>query len=552
MVGARDVIQAEPPKAHPLREPHPARRILKHAFIAGFAGFFYAFVALRLAPGFIASAVSVFHFAIGRRVASGDLVPSMVERLPWTIFADMPVDHYWGYHLLLGFFALIDGGEFGMKLASAFFFGALFACLGGVLALFRVRLAAAWALMACFMPSQDWRYLMLRGEQWIVALALLVCAVAFGVRTRATRRILLLVIAYVAMLSYYGAVFLLPFHVAGVAALFIAERRGIVENDSSLPSARELLWEPLFTLAGLALGLTLSPYMDARASTWRLAHLHLFQMATDARNLYGEQEVSEYDPFPLEMLLERPIWAALLVALLAGLAWLVMQAKRGAKLRRDEILAAAFAVTGLVLTAGIVRMREYGVPMAILFLAVLSKRSSGALDLWWSRNAPRISPNVVRLALFVGIFLALVGRAPQTGDRLHWHLPIHQYEGARDILVANGTRPILNISEADCGTLLWQYEDAVCVQGLSRYFIEENSLFRQDLWELQWREDGPDEIPDIVDRFYARGVRLMATHWMHVMERYAQAHPERFERVFQSADEDVAIWRLLPNDDVRR
>lgn len=551
MVGARDVIVAESRPAPSQTEPHLARRVLAHAAMAGIAGFFYALVALRLAPGFIASAASVFHFAIGRRVAAGELVPSLAERLPWTIFADMPVDHFWGYHLILGLFARIDGGEFGMKLASAFLFAVLFASFAGVLACFRVRLAAAWALLLCFMPTQDWRYLMLRGEQWIVTLVLLVCVVGFGVRNKAVRRVALVVVAYVAMLSYYGAVYLFPFHLAGVAALIVGERLGVVEDDPSLPKARELALEPFLTLGGLALGLTLNPYMDARASTWRFASLHLFEMSLDTRGLYDEQAVSEYDPFPLEILLAQETWIVLLVALLAGFAWMGVKAYRRTKLLRDEVLVGGFAFVGLFLTIGSVRMREYGAPMAILFLAVLSQRGTGLVERFWRRHMKRLSPKLAKATLGVIVFLALAGRAPATADRLYWHLPIHQYKGARDILVANGSRPILNISEADCGTLLWEYEGTVCVHGLSRYVIEPNTLLYDDLWEATARVDGPAEMPEILDRFYERGIRIVATQWMHWMHRYAREEPQRFERIFMSPEDDVALWRLLPGEGAR-
>jgi hypothetical protein len=126
------------------------------------------------------------------------------------------------------------------------------------------------------------------------------------------------------------------------------------------------------------------------------------------------------------------------------------------------------------------------------------------------------------------------------------HLPTRQYRGARALLEANGSRPILNIAEADYCMLRWEYDRVVCVQALSRYFIYPYRELFHDVWELHDHADTSPETADILRRFWARGVRLVAMHRTHKMMRYAEAHPEELGLVFRSEINGASIFALRP------
>src|ERR1700733_7393545 len=77
-------------------------------------------------PGPMAAADSQYHFAVAREIWSGHLVPDVAHGLPWTVLHDMPVDHYWGYHVLIAPFAAARSPEAGMKSAACLMFVVVF------------------------------------------------------------------------------------------------------------------------------------------------------------------------------------------------------------------------------------------------------------------------------------------------------------------------------------------------------------------------------------------------------------------------------------------
>jgi hypothetical protein len=482
----------------------------------------YAAALLWADRGYPYSADSHYHFSVGREIAHGALVPDMAHGLPLTVLADMPVDHYWGYHLLLAPFAWIPNAELGMAVATAFLFAAVCVSMYLFLAARGVVHAGIWAIVPMLFSTQDWRFLQLRGGQLTVILLFALAQVAFFEPRTARRRWMLVAIGYAAMLSYNGGVVLLPFHVAGVLALALL--------SPELRATR--LVEPAFTAAGLALGLTLNPYMDMRASPWRFALLHIGEMGRDTASLYDDQEIAEFHGFSARLLLVHPEWALLLAAIVAAVVVTIVRARSTPRIARtDAIVLAGMALAGILLTAQAIRTREYSVPVAFAFLAVLTPR----------RRSKGEAAIAAALAFDVLVLHGL-DTAASPG-----HLASRQYEGTRDLLVANGEHPVLNIAEADYCMLRWQYDRVVCVQGLSRYFIYPYPELFHDVWELHDRADTSAETPAILRRFYDRGVRLVAVHWMHNhMFRYAETHPAVLELVFRSPINRASIYRIDP------
>lgn len=496
--------------------------------------FVYAWSLLFSHPGQMASADSHYHFALAREIWAGRLVPDVASGLPWTVLRDMPVDHYWGYHVLISPFAAFSSPETGMKAAACVMFTLVFVSLYALLASRGVPFAWAWALLPAMFSTQDWRYLQLRGGQLMVPLLLLLLHFAFFEPRRARRRVALVLIAFLGMLSYHGAVVLLPFHIAGAGGVALwARARGAVSERSR---------EPLFTAAGIALGLTVNPYMDARASTWRFAAYHIVKMGGDPAHLYDDLEISEFRGFPAGVLLAHPEWIVLLAVVLAGALWVGWRLHERRDVPLDVVVLGAVSLLGVVLTATVMRVREYSVPLAFAFAATLARVRDGSVPL----------PAPVRLAL--GPLLAglvpfgLVHHWESTWLAVDMHLPTAQFDGARPLLDANGARPILNIAEADYCTLKWQKADVVCVQGLSRYFLYPDRPLFDDVWALHDRGDTAADTAQVLGRFFARGVRLVTTHESHPLARWAEKHPETLQPRFMSRSGRWMIWQILPSN----
>jgi hypothetical protein len=483
----------------------------------------YAAVLLALRPGYQVSADSQYHFSVAREIASGSWVPDVARGLPFTVLRDMPVDHYWGYHVLLAVFAAGRDPEWGMKVATVVLFAAVCVSMYSFLRARRVAHAWAWALLPMLLSTQDWRFLQLRGGQLIVPLLFGMMHLAFFEERKVVRRVGLVLIAYVAMLSYQGALVLLAFHVGGTAAL-------VALRPSDARGGR--LWEPALTALGLCLGLAINPYMDARASTFRFAAFHVGDMGRDTAHLYDDQEIAEFHGFPAWVLESHPEWLVLLLTVLA-MAVVVVWRARGrsaeAPAERDAVVLTGMSLAGICLLAQAMRTREYAVPIAFAFMAVMAPREPSPM-----------------LSAVVGSLLAMLGyvHGQSTLPLISNHLPTRQYDGTQALLEANGDRPILNVAEADYCMLRWQYQRVACVQGLSRYFIHPYPALFHDVWEIHDRADTSPETVAILRRFWDRGVRLIAVHRTHKMMRFAEAHPALLRPVFRSEINGATIFTL--------
>lgn len=481
----------------------------------------YAATLLALRPGYPASADNHYHFAVAREIARGPWVPDVARSLPLTILRELPVDHYWGYHILLAPFGLVPNAELGMKIATATLFAGVCAAMYLFVRARGVAYGWIWAVAPMLFSTQDWRFLQLRGGQLVVPLLFAMTQVAFFEPRVVRRRSTLLAIGYIAMISYQGGLVLLPFHIGGVAAL------GMLRFSEG----RKLFVDPAVTATGLALGLTVNPYMDARGATWRFAALHIGEMGRDTAHLYDDQEIAEFHGFPAAVLLSHPEWLLLLIAVITSVALVVWRARVApARLGSDAIVLSGMALTGIALTAQVMRTREYSVPIAFALMAVL---------------APRRAPSCLLTSLASALLVpALVMHGRATLSILATHLPTRQYQGAREILEANADRPILNVAEADYCMLRWQYDRVVCVQGLSRYFVYPYPELFRDIWEIHDRADTSPDTPAILRRFWDRGVRLVAMHRTHKMMRFAETHPRMLRRIFRSPINGSSIYEI--------
>lgn len=465
--------------------------------------------------GHQASADGYYHFAVARELARGRLHDEAVA-LPWTIYRDLPVDHYFGFHLLLVPFAALPSREWGIALATVALFCLVPLSVYWFLSLHRVRAAWAWCFLPVLFANQDWRYLMLRGGGWLVALSLLFVQLACFVSAPRVRRLGIVLVSYVAMLSYQGALILLPLH-AGALLGPIAVLRG---------ERKERLWEPALTALGLLAGLILNPYMDARFAPLRFLWFHVGYMNLDPAGLYPG--LRELGPVPWSLLRENPefILAAGVVLLSAG--WLIARAIRGSRPSYLAAVSMGAALVGLVLTARAIRMREYAVPWATVFLAA-------SLPAWpWPMPLAR---RVATPALGLTICLLLALKWPDTYELLGNYLPAAQYRGARPVLAAYRGPPVLNVAEGDYTTLLWEDPDVAAVQGLSHYFLYPNRPLFDDVTAI--RTASSRERLLALQRFYDRGVRLVTVQQRNSAFALLERYPAAFRVQFRSTPELV-------------
>jgi hypothetical protein len=469
---------------------------------------------------------SYCHASMAAEIARGAWAPRLSAALPWTIFASLDVDHYWGHHLLTAPFVGVLGQLAGLKVASGFFFLLVPVATCLVLQARGVPWAPLFALAPLLAPTQDWRYLQLRGGAWTVTLLLASMHVAFFSDSGAARRrSLLALLGYMAMLSYHGGVVLLVFHGGGV--LWERWARGGWVRGRGV--------DLLCTAAGLVGGLVLNPYMDRQGAPLRFAWYHITRMGADTDRLYTDWKRAEFQPFPLELLRDQPLWLALLGALLGAALWVIARRLRGRPVEADTLQMAGLALLGAALAARTLRMREYAVPLAVLFLALAARPLLRRLP---ARFAP--------LAPLLGALL-LLPQAATTLDLLSIER-VHAgvFSGARGLLEQNGRAPILNLAESDYCMLRWEHPEVVCVQALSRYFLWPDRQLYAEVRELHERADTSPRTAALLASFHERGVRLVVTHSTHKLHTWAGEHPEALELAFQAPLGVGAIWRIVP------
>jgi len=487
-----------------------------------------------------ASQDDLYHYAVATRMAQGILAPEKVASLPWSILTDMPVDHYFGYHALLSLFAFSIPDPYGMKIATATLFSAVPTSI--YLFLWKRGVSRPWlfALVAILLANQDWRYLMLRGGHLLAPLSLLFAEFAFFSRLRG-RRLALLLVSYIALISYQGGLILLPLYVGvrGAQAFFQP-----IEWKSSL-------LDVLTILTGFICALLLNPYMDLRGSTFRFLIYHVGYMNLDPLRLYPG--LREFGPVPLQLLWRNPTF--LLVPLFTVLLVLGLLCRRNhIKAKEPLIITAAMAVTGLALAARAIRMREYAVPWMLCFAGLAIPALLASLPSWTRALESRKRSSLYRfesLAIATLLCLGLAVKWPTTWAQLGQRLPSNSYSGARDLLEENDDAPVLNIAEGDYTTLRWEAPSVSTVQGLSRYFLSASSRTFRDVWRLKKGPLSDDEAIALLKTFQRRGIRLVATRRDHrmypLMMRYPELYALRYESLFQGSIqyEGAAIFQLL-------
>lgn len=492
--------------------PRPRARLFALLFVV-LVSTFYGGSLILARWDYQASADSYYHFAVAREIAHGHLRSELAARVPWTILSKWPVDHYFGFHLFLAPFAALPSAIMGLKLATLLFFCAVPLCCFWFLAERRVRFAWAWSFLPLLFANQDWRYLMLRGGNWLVVLSIAFLQLAFFTRSKRRRWVGIVLVSYLAMLSYQGGLILLPLHLGALGTTWLLRRDALEKVQ---------LGEPLLTVLGLGLGLLINPYMNGNAATFRFLWFHVAYMNLDPAGLYPG--LREFGPVPLRYLTANPEFIVAPLCLIAAAAWVVIRALRGQRPSYATSVLLGAALAGLLLTARAIRMREYAVPWTVMFFASAVSR--------WPWHTPLLRKAATPL-LGSAVCILLLTKWPNTFDALGEHLPAAQYEGARSVLEAHRGPPVLNVAEGDYLTLRWEDPDVVVVQALSHYFLYPNRPVFDDVTTIRRaRTDRPRLLA--IERFYQRGVRLVAVQHRNLAFDSLERYPAAFRLIFRS------------------
>jgi len=470
--------------------------------------------------GYQASADSYYHFAVARDMVQGNWRSELTQHAPWTILARLPVDHYFGFHLLLAPFAAIPSAIWGLKLATLAFFVAVPLSVYCFLAARKVKFAWAWCFVPLIFANQDWRYLMLRGGNWLVVLSIAHLGAAFFMRQTHARRIAIVLSSYIATLSYHGGLILLPIQLGALSLTWLLRR-------DALP--RSMLWEPVLTAVGLGLGFILNPYMNGSAAPLRFLWFHVSYMNLDPAGLYPG--LREFGPVPLAYLTANPEFIVAPCMLLAAALWVLLRAYRGHKPSYAVAVLLGAALAGLLLTVRAIRMREYSVPLAVLFFACAARP--------WPWPTPLLRRAAAPL-LASAVCLCLLFKWADTAELLEEHLPGAQYAGARATLEAHRGPPVLNIAEGDYTTLRWEDPDVIVVQALSHYFLYPNRPLYDDVTVIRESRSHLARLRAL-QRFYQRGVRLVSVQNRNSAYRTLEQHPQAFRPLFRSPADRVEM-----------
>jgi hypothetical protein len=179
-----------------------------------------------------------------------------------------------------------------------------------------------------------------------------------------------------------------------------------------------------------------------------------------------------------------------------------------------------------VLTARVLRIREYAVPIGFTFLATVAR--AWIVEKTASRNSFRIGAAVavVMIALGARQWSRSVERIPRV------HPPIDLFQGARPILEAHKGAPVANLVQGDSSMLLWEWGGVQAVHALSPYFLyyRDRPLY-DDLKVLRESSDDAVQRAALL-RLRDRGCRLVSTRDGLAFSAFATRHPELVRVVF--------------------
>ncbi|GMV39380.1 MAG: hypothetical protein AMXMBFR64_10960 [Myxococcales bacterium] len=429
--------------------------------------------ALLDAPG-VTDNDAFFHMLMARRIASGELWPS-IDSLPLTVLGSAGPDHHWLWHVVIAPIALLAPTVQGLEWAQAITAALVPVVLVILLRRWGAPWPALWAALAVtgalIMP---FRVSELRAQN--VAIVMIVAALWALDRERPRA---LAVIAFLFAQAYHGVVILAPLVLLHLGAVRLAEGRWTFRPA-------------VHALVGVVAGFALSPWFPEN-----LDYL-LFHTLYKVSNPQGLDVGREWLSPPLTHVLGES-WSAFVgLGLGVGLwGW-----ARGWRARSaTTLLLVAATVTMLLLYLKAWRFVEYFVPVAAVTAALLARDALPAL--------PRVARVVSPLAL--ALLVVAQGQAgiryvhDKSAYKIEPFLPIGE---ALERLGEPGDI-VFNTAWADFPLLLWVAPRMRFVTGLDPTYLHFQDAGRSALvrgLRAATPEDPHDPAPVIAEHLRARWV----------------------------------------------
>ncbi len=389
-----------------------------------------------------------YHFLMSRQLAQGQLWVD-ISWLPYTVLGAAGPDHHWLWHLLLAPLTRFSTPVFAIQLATSVAFALVPTTIAAFLMRSGVRYAGLWALLAVaaavVVPG---RLMMLRAQNLALLLVLASMAVLY-----LRKPLLSLLLGFVFMSSYHGALVLAPIAGVYLAACYF--------------SRQTLDWRgPAWMAVGVMVALLMTPWPGQNIS-YLLFHT-LYKTTTDIPGMAGTEWLQLA---PLEVL--QQAWPAHLLLLAAGwLGW--------SGWRRDKLSLLLMGVTLLFLGlfVGSWRFVEYYAPLAVITAAVI-----------YTRHGKPVAPAALASMLLALLLLTgwQAGRLINSAPRFD----VADYREVSQFLVEHAARGelVVNSHWPDFPMLLWPDGAFRFVAGLDASYLAFADQPRFALW---WQLAAPN------------------------------------------------------------
>lgn len=432
----------------------------------------------------------LFHFLV-----AGNLSISSpwfnIPWLPYTVLGEQGPDHQWFWHLLISPFTWLEDRVLGLKLAIAFYFAAVPTAIYVFCVRQKIPWPLIWALLGVTAALVAQRYALLRTQN-LAIIFILIAIVAILER----RYLLLAATAFLYMLSYHGAIILLP--ISGLACLLFTWEQ------------KRLVYLPLLvSFFGIVFGLVLNPWFP------QTIEYLLFHTVYKMGNVLQAGVGQEWEPLGwLELF--KQCWDSL-VPLILVLPLFLISIKQNANISREVWLFIGLSIVFFVLYKFAWRFREYFVPLTVILAGLLLRECYTT-----------IRPRSKYLLMSALIALCVVSGWRSFNEYQKTQLSPNDYFAFRGGYLqenANAGDVVFNTDWGDLPQMIWWTPETVYVTGLDAHYLayENPELFK--LWMqvgFTGLADGRDPITVLQKEFNARWVVISTFifKYGHALELY--------------------------------
>ncbi len=409
-----------------------------------------------------------FHIRYAQQIwESGTLLP--LSWLPFSIFADYPVDNHFLYHLLLLPFTFGDL-ILGSKISTALFASFMALAFYGVLRSQKIACPLFW-LIVLFASSSGFLFRMSLGRVQSLSLLMLLLSVICLLNRR---HIALFVLSFLYVWLYLSAAVFMP-----MLAVCFALATWITDH--------EIDWKLLLAaFAGYVAGVVINPFSPADVGF----------LVNDILLKLNDFEVSvggEWYPYKTWSLVTEST-----VALACTLIGLLLPALSGRRWSHRTLFIFLISLVFLLATMKSKRFIEYWPAFSVMFCAFSVR------DIWqWPRLAA--SP-YFRAGLIIALIFPLHVTHKNLADDLTDAQLTHRYQGGATWIAGN-TQPgeIIFNSDWDLFPMLFFYAPKNnYIAGMDPAYLAEHDPSLYKLWDDITDGDINRPSRDILNRFGSR------------------------------------------------